>query len=345
MFDTLFQKSITVKNIIFFVIALLFIFFIAQIKDIAILFFASYVIACSMLLFVDFLMSKFKKLTRAGAAAIVMVCILLLILAFFVPLLVLTGYEIKSFIDHMPNYFDSLKVFINTTPWVNNIGLSDLDFSDFMSSVTGVTSTFVNQSIIISKNFTAGFVYFLMAMLIIYYFIADKEIIKTTYLRLFPENMKAKAGSIIDAISNKIGGYVVAQIVTMSSVGVVMIVGLLLSGVEYALVLGLLTAILDIVPVVGPAIALGICLITTYKSGLLTIGLVCLVFVIAQLVENNFVRPYIFGKMLNIHPLIIYLFLLITAQYLGVIGVVFAPAIAATICVLVEELYIKNINN
>ena len=40
----------------------------------------------------------------------------------------------------------------------------------------------------------------------------------------------------------------------------------------------------------------------------------------------------------------LYLFLFITAQYLGVIGVIFAPAIAATVCVLVQELYIKNIS-
>ena len=69
-----------------------------------------------------------------------------------------------------------------------------------------------------------------------------------------------------------------------------------------------------------------------------------LVFAIAQIAENNLVKPYIFGKFLALHPLIIYLFLFITAQHLGVVGVIFAPAIAATVCVLIEELYIKNIN-
>ena len=71
---------------------------------------------------------------------------------------------------------------------------------------------------------------------------------------------------------------------------------------------------------------------------------ILVVFAIAQVAENNLVRPYIFGKFLDLHPLIIYLFLFITAQYLGVVGVIFAPAIAATVCVLIQELYIKNIN-
>jgi predicted PurR-regulated permease PerM len=130
----------------------------------------------------------------------------------------------------------------------------------------------------------------------------------------------------------------------MTSVGLIMTLGLLVSGIEYALLLGLITAILDIIPVVGPAIALIICLITAYKSGMLAIILVCVVFAIAQWAENNLVRPYIFSKFLDLHPLIIYLFLFITAQYLGVVGVIFAPAIAATICVLIQELYIKNIS-
>ena len=71
---------------------------------------------------------------------------------------------------------------------------------------------------------------------------------------------------------------------------------------------------------------------------------VIVVFAIAQLVENNFVRPFVFGKFLNLHPLLIYLFLFIMAKYAGIVGVVFAPAVAATVCVLYEELYMKNLN-
>ena len=171
-----------------------------------------------------------------------------------------------------------------------------------------------------------------------------KEEVKKCYMSLFPTQMKEKADEIIETISKKIGGYVIAQLTTMTSVGLLMTIGLMIIGVDYALLLGLITAILDIVPVVGPAIALIICLLTAYKAGALTLVLVLVVFAIAQWAENNLVRPYIFGKFLDLHPLIIYLFLFITAQYLGVVGVIFAPAIAATVCVLIDELYIKNIN-
>ena len=130
----------------------------------------------------------------------------------------------------------------------------------------------------------------------------------------------------------------------MTSVGIIMTIGLLIAKVDYAVLLGLITAVLDIIPVIGPGIALIICLLTAYKAGWFTLLMIVVVFAIAQLAENNFIRPFIFGKFLDLHPLIIYLFLFITAQYLGIVGVIFAPAIAATVCVLIEELYIKNIN-
>lgn len=341
MFDNVINKFFTPKNIIFFVITILFLIFITKIKDIAILFFASYVISCSLNPLTDKLA---KKMKRSTAAAIVVMASLLAILAFFVPVILMTGHEIKSFVEHVPIYFENIKAFAATTPFLNKTELANIEMGGVLSTAGDVTSKFLNQSINFSINFASSLVYFIVALIAIYYFMADKDKVRAAYLSLFPTEMKEKAQDILSTISQKIGGYVLAQLATMSSVGLIMVIGLLLSGVEYALLLGLITAVLDIIPVVGPAIALIICLVTTFKSGALTITLVFVVFAIAQLAENNFVRPLIFGKILDLHPLIIYLSLLITAQYLGIIGVIFAPAIAATVCVLIEELYIKNIN-
>ena len=341
MFENLFQKYISAKNIIFFILAILFIIFITKIKDIAILFFASYVIACSLNPLVDKLS---KKMKRGLASAIVLVLTVSVLGMFFIPIIAMAGHEIKSFVTNIPQYIDFIKDFIHTTPIINKSQLANIEISDFISSATGITSNFVNKSINLSVNFASAMVYFLAALIIIYYFMADKEEVKNAYMSLFPAQMKTRADEIIETISKKIGGYVIAQIATMTSVGIIMAIGLLLIKVEYAVLLGLITAVLDIVPVVGPGLALAICLITAYKAGPLTLALILLVFIIAQVAENNLVRPYIFGKFLDLHPLIIYLFLFITAQYLGVVGVIFAPAIAATVCVLIEELYIKNIN-
>lgn len=336
-----FKKFISANNIIFFVITILFIIFITKIKDIAILFFASYVIACSLNPLVDKLS---KKMKRSAAAGIVMMGSLLLIVMFLIPIIYLGGHQIHAFALSVPDHFENFKAFLLGLPFMGETELKNLNLSELISSLPAVTSDLLSSSITLSKELAEAVIYFLAGCLIVYYFMADKELVKKTYLSLFPKHMKDRANDIIESISDKIGGYVVAQIVTIVSVAVLVTIGLAILGVDYALLLGLLSGLFDIVPVVGPTVAFFIILITVLKLGVLKIALVAFVFLFAQWAENNLVRPYIFSKFLNLHPLIIYFFLFVTAQYLGIVGVIFAPAIAATVCVLIEELYIKTIN-
>ena len=335
MFENLFQKYVTAKNVVFFIIFLLFMLFIIKVLDIAIMFFASFVIACSL----EPLVQKLSvKMPRSSASAVVLCSSILLILLFFVPIFLIGGHQILNFGNSFPQYIEMLKDYINGSPFFKHV-----DISGIITTASGMTSQFIGQTLEAGKNIGSAFVYLLVSLLIIYYFMADKDLVKKTFLRLIPVPMRKKTSEIYDTISEKIGRYVIAQVITMSSVGIIMTLGLLILKVDYALLLGFITGLFDIVPIVGPAVALLVALIVVYKSGPIIMLLTAVVFCIAQLVENNFVRPYIFGKFLNIHPLLIYLFLFIAAKYIGIIGVVFAPAIAATFVVLLEEIYIKNL--
>ena len=339
-----FSKFISNKNFMFVLLLILFIIFIVQIKDIAILFFAAFVISCSLNPIVDKICSKYKKVSRPAASGLVLLGVLMICSLFLIPILISGGHQISSFIDTFPEKLEQSKAFITGLPFLSNTNLSNIDIGDVVSSASDVTTNIVDKSIMFSKGLAAFLIYFLAACIIIYYFMADKETVVKGYLSLFPENLKKRANEILDSISQKVGGYVLAQVVTIASVGIIISLGLALLGVDYAIILGLITAIFDLVPVVGPTVALIVILIAVCKLGALKIGLVILLFFFAQWAENNLVRPYVFGKLLDLHPLIIYFFLLVTAQYLGIIGLIFAPAIAATFCVLLEEIYIKNVN-
>lgn len=334
------QKYITPKNITFSIIAILFIVIIAQISEIAIMFFATFVIACSLEPLVQKLEKKYK---RNVACVLVLLGSILIIGAIFVPIFVVGGHEIAQFIDSFPKYVDSIKEYMISSHWITRANLAKIDINGVLTSVSGTTSQVMSDALNAGKNIGSAFIYLIISVLLIYYFMADKEIVKGGMLRLFPVQMRERTGEIFDAIAQRSGGYIIAQIVTIASIGIIVTIGLLLLKNEYALLLGLLSAIFDIIPVVGPAIAFLICMVVVYKSGPLVLALTAVIFALAQLIENNFVRPYVFSKFLNLHPLIIYLFLLIAAKYMGVVGVIFAPAIAATVVVLIEEVYIKNI--
>ena len=340
MFAAFTQKYLTPKNVLFAIALILFLIFISKIPDIAIMFFASFVIACSM----EPLIQKLStKMSRATASAVVLLCALLLLAILFIPLLVIGANEVKSFANSFPQLDEFIKKFI--LPFLNKSNLENIDLGGMITSAGGFSTKILSETINFGKNIGSAFVYFLVSILIVYYFMVDKDKIKESCLKLFPVPMRKRTSEIYDTISQKIGGYVVAQIATMASIGVVVTIGLLILKVDYALLLGLLSALFDIVPVVGPTIAFFICLIAVYKFGPVTLILTALIFGAAQLIENNFVRPYVFSKLLKIHPLLVFLFIFLAAKFLGIIGVVFAPAIAALVVVLIEEIYMKSIED
>ncbi len=313
MFDNIFQKYVTAKNIIFFVTVILFLIFISKVKDVAIMFFASYVISCSLNPFVDKIEKKFKN--RSIASAAVLLGALLIIAAIIIPLVILAGNEIKNFSTSLPSYFSEFSNTVSNNPFIGKIGGFQLDWQRIISTASNYTTEIVNEVISISLNISSALIYLIVSIIIIYYFMADRELIKNTYLRMFPKNLRNKADNILDIISKKIAGYIFALIITVVSIGLIMGIGLSIFKVNYAVILGLITAVLDIIPIVGPTIALVIALIVTLDAGPAAIAALVGVFAVAQIIENQFVRPYVFGKFLDIHPIMIYLFLFITANY------------------------------
>ena len=341
MFDDIFKKYLNFKNITFTIVVLLFLFFIFNCKDIAIMFFACFVIACSLNPIVDKLS---KKLPRGIATDIVTAGILLLMLAVFIPVCILSFEQISMFMDKLPNYIDHFDEFIFGIPILKQFHFLANDADNLMEQMSMSSSDLVTHAIDIGKVVGKTCMYLIVSVIIIFNLVSDKINIKNYYLRAFPSNMRKQAEEVGNIIAEKMGGYLVALIATSFSVMVVMLVGLLIFKIPYALLLALVTGVLDIIPVVGPALAFIICLIAVYESGTAAIFAVIGVFVLAQLVENNLVRPYVFGKVMHIHPIVIFLFLFIAAEYIGFVGVIFAPALAALVAVLFEELYLKRIN-
>ena len=304
------------------------------------MFFASFVIACSLNPIVDKLS---KKLPRGIATDIVTAGIILLILLIFIPVCMISFEQIRIFMDKLPGYIDNFDEFIFGIPFLKQFHVLANDADNIMEQMSMSSSELVNHAIDIGKSIGKAFMYLIVSVILIFNFVSDKSNIKNYYLKSFPSNMRKKAEEVGNIISEKMGGYVIALIITSLSVGLVMLIGLSVLQIPYAFLLAVVTAVFDIIPIIGPAFALIICLIAIYESGTFAIISVLAVFVIAQLVENNFVRPYVFGKVMHIHPIVIFLFMFIAAEYIGFVGVIFAPALAALVAVLYEELYLKRL--
>ena len=336
----LFNNEIPISSILFGFFIVLLLFFMFTNVDVAIMLFISLVFACSLNPIVDKLE---KKMPRPLATCIVLfgaLAILGLLLAF---IFMLGAYQISELIKEYPNYVKNLDDAINGSTALQKMGITKIDIDGITASMANSTEGAIDYIMGMIKGMGSGFAYCLTGLIFLFFFMQDKKNIKTTVLNYFPANIKNRTEEIIDNISLKMGGYVFAQTMAVLSVFAVNAIGLLILQNPYAISIAIIAAILDIIPVVGPAIAIVICLIGVYEFGAKVLITTLVVMVLAQLVENNLVRPYAFSKLMDLHPTIIFLSLILGGKYFGFIGVLFGPAMAATICVLLDELYVKNI--
>ena len=336
----LFNNEISVSTILFGFFLVLCLFFMFTNIDVAIMLFISLVFACSLNPIVDKLEKKMPRPVATGIVLFGALSILGLLLTF---IFMLGAYQISELVKEYPNYVKNLDEAIKGNALFQAMGITKIDIDGMTASMASSTEGAIDYIAELIKGMGSGFAYCLTGLIFLFFFMQDKKNIKKTVLNYFPANIKARTEEIIDNISSKMGGYVFAQTMAVLSVFVVNAVCLLILCNPYAISVAIIAAILDIVPVVGPAIAIVICLIGVYEFGTKVLVTTLIVMVIAQIVENNLVRPYAFSKLMDLHPTIIFLSLILGAKYFGFIGVLFGPAMAATICVLLDELYVRNI--
>ena len=335
------KRFFTGKNIIFAGLVIILLLILPKIIGVLMLFFGAYVIACALNPYVTKLM---KKMNRTLASSVVLMASILGIIALFIPIFFVAYKEIKTFLITLPEKITDVTNFLLNTEFMGHKIPEMFDSGTFLCISSSFAQGLVNQS----WSFTVGIFQLVMVSvaltMIVYYILADKVYLKQKFLEFFPPDLKDKANEILSNISNKVGGYVRAQILSMAAVGIMMALVLVILGVEYSTLLGLISGILDIIPILGPTIALGVIILVAYPAGIVKIILIIAGFLLVQQISNYVVRPVLFGKLMELHPLMIFLALFLAEQFLGFWGVILSPAIAATICVLIDELYIIPLN-
>jgi predicted PurR-regulated permease PerM len=158
------------------------------------------------------------------------------------------------------------------------------------------------------------------------------------FFALMPERSRDRARRVGNQIYRTIGGYVTGNLLISIVAGVVSTVVLLLTGVSYAVALGLLVAILDLVPLAGATLAAILVTTVAFVDQGWVIGVIVLVyFVIYQQLENHVLQPLVYSRTVQLSPLAILIAVLIGAKLAGVLGALGAIPVAGTIQVLLLE--------
>jgi predicted PurR-regulated permease PerM len=173
-----------------------------------------------------------------------------------------------------------------------------------------------------------------------YYFLNDgQQLWEQFVLRLFPEERRASVQHKVQIADDMMSGFLRGQVTVMTIVGVLSGIGMAIVGVPYALFVGLMSGLLNIIPYVGLLISLILTLVVALFTPhpFATMIKAAIVFAIVQGLEGSVISPKIVGEKVGLHPMIVILSVLVGAQFFGFWGLLLAVPVAAIINVFVNQ--------
>jgi predicted PurR-regulated permease PerM len=156
-------------------------------------------------------------------------------------------------------------------------------------------------------------------------------------LGLLPARSRPRWHAIGHDIYRTVGGYVTGNLLISLIAGITATIVLLAMGVPFALALGLLVAILDLIPLAGATLAAIIVTLVAFTHSL-TAGIVVLAFfIVYQQLENHLLQPVVYGRTVQLSPLAVLISVLVGAEVAGVIGALGAIPVAGAIQILIVD--------
>jgi predicted PurR-regulated permease PerM len=154
---------------------------------------------------------------------------------------------------------------------------------------------------------------------------------------LLPERSRPRWRKVGSDVYRTVGGYVTGNLLISLIAGGLTTLVLLIMGVPYAVALGLIVAILDLIPLAGATIAAILIGIVAFLHSIPAGIVVVVFFVVYQQVENHLLQPVIYGRTVQLSPLAVLISILIGAELAGILGALGAIPVAGSIQVLILD--------
>ncbi len=294
---------------------------------------------------------KFKNTIAVIVTMVILLGLFLGLVGLFIPLVIKQGQNlsllnidelqvnIENLYTEIITYFDLHQIDLEESIKESNL-LSKIDYSlipDFLNSVVSGLG-----------SFSIGL---FSVLFISFFFLKDSRLFENGLLTFIPDNKESRWKSSSNKIKDLLSRYFVGLIFQILILFIIYTIGLLIIGVENAIVIAFLCALLNLIPYVGPLVGAFLMITLTMTSNLgesfsdvilPKTFWVFIVFMIGQLVDNFGSQPIIFSKSVKSHPLEIFLVILITGILFGVIGLIIAVPAYTAIKVILKEFLSEN---
>jgi predicted PurR-regulated permease PerM len=281
-----------------------------------------------------------RRGVRRRGLAIVLSYVLVLTAAFslggtFVPILV---GEVNDFIDAVPGFVQDL------TEGRGRLGFLQTEYQiveRVQEAVEGDIGRFIGFSgtaVSLTKGVITAIVAIITIVVLTFFMLLEGPKWIERLFALLPEESRPRWRQVGREVYRTVGGFVAGALLIAIVAGVTSSILLTVLGVSYAIALGLLVALLDLIPLAGATIATVVVSTIAFLDAGVVIGLIALAyFVVYQQVENHVLYPLIYSRTVQLSPLAILIAVLVGASLAGILGAIAAIPIAGTIQVLLLD--------
>lgn len=274
------------------------------------------------------LLKERLHLSHALSVGLTFVVFLLLVVALASVVVPVVQQEVQEIISDIPYYARQIQFYIEEfTDYLLAFGL-DQDHLETIINFPSNIPRVVDEVASISVSMVSSVVDIFFVLFIVFYLLYDFQSVRDAAIKLTPSRYQQHAQAIMKIIDQNFGGYIRGNIVRCFLVGLITGIILTFFGVPYALLLGVLAAVLNIILYVGPYIAAIPALLLSFSPHTPSPFVIIAIYVFVQLLDGIVLSPLLLGRAVKLKPITVIVCLLIGQQLAGFLGMVLSTPFA-----------------
>lgn len=184
-----------------------------------------------------------------------------------------------------------------------------------------------------------GVVTFIGVIVMTFYMLLERNGMRKFVASIAPSQYQPYLIQLFNRIQKKLGDWLRGQLLLSLIIFLVTFIGLLVLGVRFALVLGLLAGLLEFIPFLGPILAAIPAIFLAFGQSPLKALLVLILYLVVQQLENQIIVPKVMERSVGLHPIVVIIAMLIGAQVAGLLGVLLAVPAATIISIFARDFF------
>lgn len=290
----------------------------------------------------NFLMKH--KFPKWSAIIIIFALMGLLIYLFYILLAPIVTQQVNSLISNAPEIINTVEGYVEyfltqrehmPTAIQDQISNVSGQLTDWASTVGSGIGSFV-------MSLFSGVIALVLVPFFLIYILIDHKKFVPFVSQFFSGDKKKWILKTLGDVDHTLKSYIVGQLFVSLIVGIMLLIGYLIIGLDYAFLLALIGVVTNVIPFLGPYIAVTPAIIIALFQDPIMAVYVAIIMLVAQQIEGNLITPNVMGNALSVHPLTVITLILAAGNIAGIWGVILAIPFYAVVKTIVINIYEKR---